>query len=129
MLKLCFIYVFIRCFVNVFENGYYQFLEGHKGNIKDIIAALPGVFTSYDFIEKFARMYIDMFSDHKSSGWAFQTVHIAIARFLSENMDYFGVEKRERIRNEHVFGEKEHIQEWKKTNILGVEKVLFMCSV
>lgn len=93
------------------------FLKAHHPEIIEIINDLnPVQFSSHDFIEKFARRfeeeYIEMLYHYRSSGSAFKTVHSTIAKYLSQNMTGFGIEKTKKDGSEHVFGEIDVIQWW-----------------
>lgn len=93
------------------------FLKSHHPEIIEIINNLnPIQFSSHDFIEKFARRfeeeYIEMLSQYRHTGSAFQTVHSTIAKYLSQNMVILGIEKLPRAGSEHVFGDIDVIQWW-----------------
>lgn len=94
-----------------------DFMRTIMSEIKNIISGLPERFSSHDFIEKFSQKYeseyIDMLAEYKGRN-AFKTVHSQIAKFLSLNMDKLGIEKDDRNPSEHVFGDKDIIQWWKK---------------
>lgn len=95
-----------------------KFLKGHEVEIIEIISKLKNEFNSHDFIEKFSKKfeeeYIDMLVDYKNTGNAFKTVHGQIARYLSVNKKVFKIETSEKVPSEHVFGEIDYIQGWKK---------------
>lgn len=92
-------------------------MKANISEIKNIISDLPAEFSSHDFIEKFSKKYesdyIDMLVDYKGRE-AFKTVHSQIAKFLSLNMKYLGINKRNKDSSEHVFGELDVIQWWEK---------------
>jgi hypothetical protein len=95
------------------------FLKGHHPEITEIINGLsPIEFSSHDFIEKFARMfereYIEMLYDYRTTGNAFKTVHSAIAKYLSQNMASFNIVKNPKGPSEHVFGNIDVIQWWRR---------------
>jgi hypothetical protein len=94
------------------------FLKGHEVEIMEIISRLKSEFNSHDFIEKFSKRfeeeYIDMLVDYKDTGNAFKTVHGQIARYLSVNKELFEIETTEKVPSEHVFGEIDYIQGWRK---------------
>lgn len=94
------------------------FLKSHHPQIITIISGLNSDFSSHDFIEKFARMfetqYIEMLYKYKDTGNAFKTVHSTIAKYLSQNMNAFGIVKMSKKGSEHVFGEIDIIQWWSK---------------
>ena len=94
-----------------------NFMKVNLSEIKNIISDLPDEFSSHDFIEKFSKRYeseyINMLVDYKGRE-AFKTVHSQIAKFLSLNMEYLGVKKRDKNSSEHVFGELDVIQWWEK---------------
>jgi len=94
-----------------------DFMKANLSEIKNIILNLPAEFSSHDFIEKFSKKYesdyIDMLVDYKGRE-AFKTVHSQVAKFLSLNMKYLGINKRDKDSSEHVFGELDVIQWWKK---------------
>ena len=89
--------------------------------IKNIISDMPDKFSSHDFIKKFSKKYeenyIDMLYVYKKRK-PFQTVHAQIAKFLSSNVKELGINKSGKCLSEHVFGEKDLIQGWKKTKII-----------
>lgn len=94
-----------------------DFMNGNKSGIVDIIAGLSNNFSSHDFIEKFSKKYesdyIEMLVDYKDRN-AFQSVHAQIARFLSSNMETYGIAKVKKKSSEHIFGDLDVIQWWEK---------------
>ncbi|MGD0710071.1 MAG: hypothetical protein ABR968_02740 [Bacteroidales bacterium] len=98
-----------------------NFLKLNQNEIADIISnnfELNKVFSSHDFIEKFAKTfeadYIQMLVEYQNTGNAFLTVHSLIARYLSQNMNTFRIEKTDRSASENVFGSKDYIQWWRR---------------
>lgn len=95
------------------------FLKDHHQELSDITKDFnQEEFSSHDFIEKFARLfeteYIEMLYNYKNTGNAFKTVHSAIAKYLSQNMNSMGIVKTKRDGSEHVFGDIDIIQWWRR---------------
>ncbi len=94
------------------------FLKKNHNGIIQIISTLRHDFSSHDFLEKFAEQYeseyIDMLVNYQNTGRAFQTVHSMIAKYLSQNMTTFHIDKTSRDGSENVFGTIDFIQWWKK---------------
>jgi len=97
-----------------------EYLNNHQNEIKNIISSFDEkcTFSSHDFIEKFSQNhesdYIGMLIKYKKSGFAFRTVHSIIALYLSNNMDFFHIEKTSKIKSENVHGNLSIIQWWKR---------------
>lgn len=94
-----------------------------NNDIKKIIKQLKvnedGEFSSHEFIQNFTqsfqRQYVEMLSKYKDSGHAFQSLHGQIAKHLSENSNYFEIEKRGKDTSVNIFGDKVKVEWWAKT--------------
>lgn len=95
-----------------------DFMNSQIPAINEIIKNLDTNFSSHHFIEKFSKKfesyYIDMLVKYQNVGGAFMKVHAQIAKFLSENMESFDIEKDEKKLSENIFGNEDIIQWWSK---------------
>ena len=85
--------------------------------ISGIISKLDTEFNSHDFIKGFSKIfeedYINFLYNYKGKG-AFKTVHSQIGKFLSLKKTALGIQKMEKVKDEHIFEEEDKIQAWKK---------------
>lgn len=98
-----------------------EFLIDKAGTNAKIIKNLDDVFNSHDFIRKFSKRfekeyvgYLTAYSAKKNKG-IFRTVHGIIAKHLSKNSSLYKIKKNGKVISQNIFGDKEQIQNWKRT--------------
>ena len=98
-----------------------------KEQVKEVLKELRNegkiIFSSHDFIKKFAetyeRDYITMLWEKRNTEHPFQTVHLQIGLELERMQNEFGFEKNNSITDdgrdysENVFGNTNKVQFWK----------------
>jgi hypothetical protein len=81
-----------------------------------VIAEMPAVFTSHDFILKIARqyqkLYIDALYTYRDRPAPFMTVHSILAKGLSYRPDL--VEPLGRVASKHLLGLPSQCEQWRK---------------